>query len=443
MISGFTVNALFVVTVTLIWFAAGYQALLFFMGYRCYLRTRRRPAEKHVPEQALPGVSVLVPCHNEAVVIAATIRAMLTLHYPADRLEILIIDDGSSDGTGEIARLLCSDARVRVVTVPEPVARQGKSGALNYGLSQARHALIAVYDADNTPEPGALRPLVEALEADPGLGAAVGMYRAVNRHRNWLTRFLNIEGIGYQWIVQAGRWSLLRFTALPGTNFVIRRSLLEALGGWDPGALSEDAELTLRVYEAGYAIRFVPASVSWEQEPETIGVWLRQRHRWVRGSNHVFKKHWRSLLAIRPRRIGLELFYSLSLFYIFFVAIVLSDILFVSSLAGLVRIDVAGPYEVIWVLAFLAFVLQLAVVLGYEKDDHSPVNLFLVVVMYFTYCQLWIPVVARAFVDDFVTNRPVRWAKTRRFAAQRPLDPKPPVPLAESANSPSTHSIRS
>src|SRR5262249_3421158 len=152
-----------------------------------------------------------------------------------------------------------------------------KAAALNFALRHARHAVLAIYDADNTPEPGALRPLVQALISDSRLGAAIGMYRAINRRQALLTRFLNIEGIGFQWIVQAGRWMLMRFTPLPGTNYVIRRELVEALGGWDEQALTEDAEMTIRVYQAGSQIRFVPASVTWEQEPQTLRVWFRQR----------------------------------------------------------------------------------------------------------------------------------------------------------------------
>ena len=123
MISGLWVNALFVVTVTVIWFVVGYQAHLFFMGYRCYRRSRANgPFVPQVPDAELPAVSILIPCHNEAVVIADTIRAMLALHYPADRLEILIIDDGSTDGTGEIAGRFTSDPRVKVLQVPATMA---------------------------------------------------------------------------------------------------------------------------------------------------------------------------------------------------------------------------------------------------------------------------------------------------------------------------------
>jgi hypothetical protein len=411
------INALFVVAVTLIWFMLAWQTLLFFLGHRYFRQTRRSGPRPDPPDEELPPVSILVPCRNEELVIAGTIRSLLALDYPAGKLEILIVNDGSTDRTGEVARAEDPGGRVQVIDVPAERAARGKAAALNHGLRYARRCLLAVYDADNRPEAGSLRRLVEEMRADPRLAAAAGMYRALNRRRNLLTRFLNIEGIGFQWIVQAGRWMLMRFTTLPGTNYVIRRDVVAALGGWDEQALTEDAELTLRVYQAGWRVKFVPGAVSWEQEPETLRVWFRQRNRWVRGYNYLLRKFAAGLWRLRPRRLGLELLYSLSLYYVFFLAIVISDALFLLSATGLVRIDLPGPYSVVWLFAFVTFVLQLVIALACERGEDSAGNILRTMLMYFTYCQLWIPVVAIAFWDDFIVRRPMRWAKTERFEA--------------------------
>ena len=419
MYSSVFIDCLFVASVTLIWFMLGYQCLLFFMGHRYYRQTRQAKNRlAPLPDEELPSITVIVPCHNEERVIGHTIKALLALDYPPEKLELLIVNDGSTDRTAAIV-LEFKEPQVRLLTVPKEFAARGKSGALNFALRQASHPVLAIYDADNIPERTALRPLAEHLTRDPRLGAAIGMYRAWNRYRALLTRFLNIEGVGFQWILQAGRWNLMRLTTLPGTNYVIRRDLVEKLGGWDEQALTEDAELSVRIYQAGYQIQLVPASVTWEQEPEGVRVWFKQRRRWVRGSNYLFRKYARTLLHTRPRRIGLELLYSMSLYYLFFLAVVISDLLFALSVSGLIGIPVPGPYSMVWIFAYATFVLQLIIALSCAGED-TPVNILLTFVMYFTYCQLWIPVVAVAIWDDFIARREIRWAKTERYEGTRP-----------------------
>jgi hypothetical protein len=410
------IDGLFVTTVALIWFMLGYQSLLFFLGHVYYRRTRH-VAKKlaRIPDAELPCISVLVPCHNEGRVIAHTITALQKLDYPADRIEFLLINDGSTDDTAEVVRSFTADPRVRLLEVPAPLSARGKSGALNYALSKTRHSLIAIYDADNLPEPGAIRPLAEQIVRYPKLAAAVGMYRAWNRRRALITRFVNIEGIGFQWMVQAGRWMLMHLTMLPGTNYVIRKEIVEKLGGWDEQALTEDSEMTVRLYLAGYHVQLVPTSVSWEQEPESLKVWFKQRRRWVRGFNYVLKKHSAGLLRARPRRIAFEILSSHLLYYFFFLAVVISDALLLLCTAGLIHINVPGPYSLVWILAYATFVLQLVIALSCEPDEDSTVNILLTIVMYFTYCQLWIPVVAAAFYDDFIIHRAIKWAKTERY----------------------------
>ena len=349
-----------------------------------------------------------------------TLEAMAELDYPTDRFEVILINDASTDNTGEIAASWAAlHPHIRVVNLTAAERTGGKSAALNRGLRLARFENIAVYDADNTPEPRALLHLGVQLAANADVGAVIGTFRTINRRKNLLTRMISIEGISYQWIVQAGRWMLLGVCTLPGTNLVIRRSILEKLGGWDEEALTEDAELSIQIYEAGYKIKYVPYAVTWEQEPERLRTWFRQRSRWVRGNNYVLIKHARRLLSIKPRRLGVELLYTMALYYIFFAAIVLSDILFLIGLVGLVRIDLPGPYNEVWLLAFALFVAEVTLALSREEGEDSIVNILLTALSYFTYCQLWIPVVCKGFYDDVVRRKARVWAKTERFEVTR------------------------
>jgi cellulose synthase/poly-beta-1,6-N-acetylglucosamine synthase-like glycosyltransferase len=414
-LSNLILNYIFVGSVIVIWFMLGYQFMLFLSGYLYGAWVRRERARLEQSERELPAISLLVPAHNEGLVIAGTLEALVRLEYPAEKLEILVVNDGSSDDTGsQVHAVAARDTRVRLIDVPQELAARGKAAALNFGLTQCRHAVIGVFDADNRPEPAAVLHLARQLAADERLGAVAGMFRCLNRRKNLLTRFINLEGVAFQWIVQAGRWNLFQLATLPGTNLLLRRAVIDALGGWDVEALTEDAELSVRIYEAGYLIKFVPYAVTWEQEPETLRVWFGQRVRWARGNNYVLAKHLRHVFRIKPRVMGVELLYSMAVYYIFFAAVLFSDLLFLGAIAGLISIPLPGPYREVWLLAFVLFVLELGVALSRDRED-SPLNIALVVVAYFTYCQLWIAVVLKGAYDDFVIRRERRWDKTRRF----------------------------
>ncbi len=421
MFSHVLLDALFVLSVVVIWFMLAYQFLLSALGWLYSHQAARECKELALRTLELPRMSVLIPAHNEEVVLDDTLRAMAALQYPAGRIEIVVINDASADCTGEIAdRWAACDPRIRVIHLTKAERAGGKSAALNRGMSLANFENIAIYDADNTPEPMALLHLGRQLAAHPELGAVIGVFRCVNRKKNLLTRMINIEGLSYQWIVQAGRWVLMRVCTLPGTNLVIRRELLESLGGWDPNALTEDAELSIQIYEAGYKIKIVPYAVTWEQEPETLATWFRQRTRWARGNNYLVAKHASRLLSIRPKRLGFELLYNLSLYYIFFTAILVSDLLFLLNIVGLIHITVTGPFYAIWLLALGLFTAEVTLALSQSEGEDTFLNLLFTVAAYFTYCQLWIPVVIAGLYDDYIAQKARVWAKTERFKVEPP-----------------------
>lgn len=142
----------------------------------------------------LPKVSVLIPAHNEEVVIRQTLKAMVNLYYPKDRLEIIVVNDNSSDRTGDIVNEFSEkyDFIKMVITKP-PNAGKGKSSALNSGFAESNGDVICVYDADNTPEKMAVYYLVLGLMNDEKAGAVVGKFRVINAAKTLLTRFINIE----------------------------------------------------------------------------------------------------------------------------------------------------------------------------------------------------------------------------------------------------------
>lgn len=405
----------FLLTVIFIWFMIAYQLILTIAGYFHFLHSMKEKKEIDRMDIDFPKVSILIPARNEEKVIRKTLEAMLALEYPSELYDILVINDGSSDATGLIVEEFVErDPRVRLINIPQEEGGKGKSYVLNKGLKHTDAEYIAVYDADNTPEPSALRYLISQLLLHHDLGAVLGKFRTINREKNILTRFINIETLGFQSILQAGRWKLFKLATLPGTNFVIRRKLLEKLGGWDEEAITEDYELSIRIYIEGYRIKMIPYAITYEQEPERWEVWLKQRSRWVRGNNYVAMKFLKRIHRFKNRLLAMEILYLLSLYYLFFFAIIASDIIFMLGVFNLVVISLPGPYTGVWIFAIILFILELLLALSYEKED-SLYQIFLIILMYFTYCQLWIYVVAKAFYLDFVRKEKRVWVKTIRF----------------------------
>ncbi len=413
-------SALFVVAVILIWFMIGYQFLLTVFGYINFIRSAKERKDVDGMTFDYPTCTILIPAHNEEKVIRHTIEAMCALSYPHDRLKIMVINDGSKDATRDIIQeYAAKDDRVVLFDVPKGQGGKGKSRALNLGIREVDAEIIAIYDADNTPDAHSLRYLVAQLILHPDLGAVLGKFRTVNKNATLLTRFINIETLGFQSMLQAGRWQMHHIATLPGTNFVMRRSLITELGGWDEEALTEDSELSIRIYEHGYRIKYIPYAVTYEQEPQEWAVWIRQRMRWVRGNNYVIGKFLHHIPYFKNRRLAFDLLYTMALYYIFFAAIVISDLLFIVSALSLVSIALPGPYTAVWVLAFFLFLGEMLVTLSYDREDTLS-NLGLAFLMYFTYCQLWMYIVIKAWWSDYVKKEKRTWAKTERFDVQVP-----------------------
>ena len=414
---------LFVVAVILIWFMIAYQFVLTCFGYLNFIKLLREKREIDRMTFDYPTCTVLIPAHNEEKVIDATLTAMRRLEYPGDRLTILVINDGSTDKTQEIIlRHGREDARVRIFDVPRGEGGRGKSRALNLGVRETSSDVIAIYDADNTPQPSALRYLVAQLLLHKELGAVIGKFRTVNKNVNLLTRFINIETLSFQSMLQAGRWQMHNIATLPGTNFVLWRKIINDLNGWDEEALTEDSELSIRIYEEGYKIKFLPYSVTEEQEPQSWKVWLTQRTRWVRGNNYVIAKFFRDIPKFRNRRLAFDLLYTLSLYYVFFVAILISDVLFVVSALNLVSISLPGPYTVVWAMAFVLFIFEILLAISFDGEDGLR-NVGLIILMYFTYCQFWIYLVVKAFYLDYIKKERRTWDKTVRFDVKPQVTP--------------------
>lgn len=390
----------------------------YFYIYRCNRTNGEIPLKKG---QTYPMVSVLVPAHNEALVLRRTVKALLSFDYPKDRYEIIVINDNSNDNTEQIIEELIRsfpESRLMCISTDKVVGGTGKSNALNIGLSVAKGSVIAIYDADNTPEKRALRILVENLMADEKAGAVIGKFRTRNRNASILTRFVNIETLTHQCMNQAGRYFFFRLCTIPGTNYVIRRSIVEQVGGWDVKALSEDTEISFRIYRMGYYIKQLPQAVTWEQEPQFLKQWFKQRVRWAKGNVYVMVKNFKYTFDRKAGPMRLDTLYYALVYSIMLSSLVVSDVIFIGGMLGLIHVKLGGFSVTLWGMAILVFIADVMLTLSLEREEFSLQSLGLVALMLFTYAKLWVFVVIKAIYDsilDAVFKREVKWDKTVRY----------------------------
>ena len=415
------VDLLSLYALTAIWALMMLNVFLSVGGFIYYARMGKTDGRMPLPSEEYPMVSVLVPAHNEGLVIVRTVRALLNLNYPRDRYEIIVINDNSTDDTDAKLGALQREApesRLMVVNTGAEVGGAGKSNALNIGLSLASGSVIAVYDADNTPEPDALIILVEHLMSDARLGAVIGKFRTRNKNASLLSRFVNIETLTHQCMNQAGRYFFFRLCTIPGTNYVIRRSILEEIGGWDTKALSEDTEISFRLYRMGYYIRQVPRSVTWEQEPHLLPVWFRQRTRWAKGNLYVLAKNFRYAFDRTAGAMRLDVFYYLIVYILMLSSLVISDVFFLGGILGFIHVGLRGFSTALWGMAILVFVANTMLTLATERNEFTLRSFLLSFLMLFTYAKLWVFVVVKALyltVRDKLFHQETAWDKTVRY----------------------------
>lgn len=235
-------------------------------------------SRKRTASAATPAVAMIVPCYNEEQTVSGTAESLLALDYPKDKLRIILVDDGSTDGTAAIMETFA--ARHDNVTVIHQ-ANQGKHVALNAGIAAAEEAeLIGCLDADSFVEAGALREMIGCF--DDGRVAAATAAMSVSQPRTILERMQNAEyilGIALRHILSA----VNGLHVTPGPFSLYRRDVVVELGGFRNGHNTEDMEMALRIQKAGYAIDSAPLARVFTKTPRSVPALVKQRTRWTTG----------------------------------------------------------------------------------------------------------------------------------------------------------------
>lgn len=289
----------------------GYPATIFIIAFIAYvpgfmnafliltILLDRRPERRFLDHY--PPVSILIACYNEADSIADTIGSLAQQGY-AGEMEVLILDDGSTDASVALARAAIERAELREghsFRIVEGGVNAGKAAVLNRGLEMCRHGIVLTIDGDSWVYDEAIQRIVERYMSDPpGTRAVAGAVLVRNSRSNWLTR-------AQEWDYFHGIAAVKRMQSMyhgtlvaQGAFSLYERSALEEVGGW-PECIGEDIVVSWALLERGHRIGYCEDAVIFTNVPDRFAQFAKQRKRWSRGLMEAFANHPRLLL--KPR----------------------------------------------------------------------------------------------------------------------------------------------
>jgi biofilm PGA synthesis N-glycosyltransferase PgaC len=346
--------ALYPVLTAALWMAGG---VLFF------LVEERRP--DFDPTDGWPGVTVLIPAYNEEAVIATSVQAAEASDYPD--FEVLVLDDGSTDRTADVAR---EAAGPHTEVVRDDVNR-GKAERLNAGFAHARHDLVIVTDADAHLHPDAIRYLVGRINDSPLIAAVAGAPHVTNRD-HFICAMQVLEAASIIGLIRRTQSLTGRVGTVAGVFGIFRRDRVIEVGGYDPRMATEDIDLTWRLLMAGWQTAYEPRALVGMQVPASLRALMAQRKRWARGQGEVLHTHLRTVVRLRNHRMWLLSVESVASL-IWVLALVASIVFAIVNWLGDTSIDVFG-FGLAWgcaisVVATIQLVVALALSAHYDRWD--------------------------------------------------------------------------
>jgi cellulose synthase/poly-beta-1,6-N-acetylglucosamine synthase-like glycosyltransferase/peptidoglycan/xylan/chitin deacetylase (PgdA/CDA1 family) len=361
---------------------------------RAVYRARRKGAD------FLPPVSVVIPAYNEAVGIADTVESVYDSDYPD--LEVIVVDDGSTDGTADIVEDLDLPG---VIVVRQP--NQGKPAALNHGIAVASADVLVLVDGDTVFEPDTVRHVIRPLHHE-AVGAVAGNTKVGNRRR-LLGRWQHIEYVqGFNLDRRMyDMWECM--PTVPGAIGAFHRDALASVGGVSDDTLAEDTDLTMALCRAGWRVVYAENARAWTEAPASLGALWRQRYRWCYGTMQAMWKHRRALIERGPAgRFGRRCLPFLLMFQVLLP--MLAPAVDLMTIYGLLFAD--RGLVVAFYAGFLA--LQLAITAyAFRLDDEPLGPLCALPFQQVVYRQVMYLVVIQSVVSAVLGSR-LRWHKLAR-----------------------------
>ncbi|MFO0990592.1 MAG: glycosyltransferase [Hyphomicrobiales bacterium] len=378
-----------------------------------------------VPDSALPEFTILVPLFREISVVRQILDSLAAIDYPPGRLDVKIVLEENDRETVDYVCDCVLPPHFEVIVVPAGKP-QTKPKALNYALNFARGDLIAVFDAEDVPDPKQLRLAAGVFAKAPAdLACVQARLDFFNADDNWLTRQFAIEYA----VLFRRLLPVLASLSLPlplgGTSNHFRTDILRQVGGWDPHNVTEDADLGLRLARLGYRTGVIDSETS-EEANGAPGNWMQQRARWLKGWMQTWLVHmreparlyrelgWAGFLAMQAWLGGLIFSSLVHPFFLAYTVWLLARGEFFPARADLLGTMIVGLNLAVLVMGYGAYVLVAWEALARRVDRH--LRLWLVLTPFY-----WLMISAAAWLALWqLIRNPYGWNKTRHGLVRRP-----------------------
>jgi len=397
-----------VLVISLIYVWTLYNIPIVVAGVRNLRSGKRKRKFSGGSQKSLPAMSIIVPVKDEETVVGRLLKALAKADYPQDKKEIVIVEDGSIDRTGEVCRRFADEHPGQVKLVRRSVS-DGKPSALTEAFKHVSGEIVAVFDADNIPEPDFLFRAASYFE-DSSVAAVQGRLIAVNEDENILTKFVSQEEALRCEAYMRGKDALGLFVPLTGSCYFVKKSVLDDVGGWNCKVLSEDMELAARLTKKGHKIRYASDVKSWQEYPATVSGFFKQRTRWFRGTMEVSLSYGSLLKNLNKKSLDAEV--TLAGPFIL-ISCLIGYLVTFSSLFIPMKPDLAFILlaNITSLFTFLLLALAGAAMIFTEK----PRKVSNIVWLPFIYCYWFIQnfVASYAFLQ-ILLRRPRKWEKTTK-----------------------------
>ncbi len=384
-----------------------YNIPILVAGVKNLCNNRQKNQGKKLSKKSLPKFSIVVPVKNEEKVIGRLLAALSKLSYPIDKKEIIIVEDGSTDRTLDIC-LRYARENVGIRILHKPISN-GKPSALNYAIKHAKGEIIGVFDADNVPAQNALLKACRYFE-DLTVAAIQGQTLSINPKENMLTQFMSYEEAVWCEAYLRGKDVLKLFVHLKGSGQFIRRDVLEKLKGFDENVLSEDMEISAKLTENNFKIKYASDVRTWQESPCDLKTLFKQRTRWFRGTMEVAFRYGKLMAKPDRKRIDAE-------------ATLLGPFMLIASLMPYLAVFFAFftvfPFNILWqatvqfatlTTSLTIFVSGLALIY-ISKPRRIKSVLWLPFIYFYWSLQAFIALYAALLI---LLRRPGKWVKTEK-----------------------------